>query len=304
MNIDVRNRFLQFLHDREAMRVHKNLIGGAGPHSPDPILAAHRFCNINREHDYVTRVIHINFRVPFKDKSKTFMVRQMLFCRIFNEPDVILKVCPFETVKAATKILKAYRDAGHKLLRGAYMMPPHGKNTKGIDTLVYWMSVIAEATEKSNEPDKWSLTDYDQVTELATVAKMLMNVCGVGPFLANQVCTDLRYVPLWGRSYTDWETFVLCGPGTRRGLNRFYGRKLEHPGSDSDYADELLLTRFNLHLDLNQTFRDYFIDPNNLANSFCEFDKYERAQQQLKEGKELTLRHWSPAPANTQLELF
>src|SRR4051812_6895474 len=109
-------RFIDFLLAREEMRRHKELVGGPGPHSSDPILSNHRFCNINREDDGVTRFIHQNFRVPFRDRGKRFMVRQMLFCRIFNEPDVLKQVCPFEDAYTAVKKLKAYRKAGNKMM--------------------------------------------------------------------------------------------------------------------------------------------------------------------------------------------
>lgn len=286
-----RDRFLSFLTLREEMRVSRELIGGDGPHSPDPILAAHRFCNINREHDGVTKYIHSHFRVPFYSRGRTFMVRQMLFCRIFNEPATLDQVQPYDNASTAAKALKAWRKADHKLMRGAYMMPPHGKGEHEKDIVDHWLHVVEMATGITEFPVK--AHDYTYDTKLEQVAEKLLTVNGIGPFIANQVVTDLRYMPVWGRSYTDWDEFILCGPGTRRGMNRYFDRPLDFAGTDAKFTAELLGIREELYKDLSETIKMYFIDPNNLSNSFCEFDKWERGHLQLAQGKEVTLRRYA-----------
>jgi hypothetical protein len=177
----MRDTLLKFILLREDMRRSRELIGGPGPHSPDPILAASRFCNINREHDGVTRYIHKHFRLPFYQRGVDFMVAQMMFCRIFNEPATLAQVCPLLGVpqfKEAAIKLKAYRDAGNKLMRGAYMMPPHGKHAAGQDLVDHQLENIGLAL----------CHDYEELKTLQEVANCLMTVCGVGPFVANQVC--------------------------------------------------------------------------------------------------------------------
>lgn len=310
IKLSPRNRFLHFIKAREAMRVHKELIGGPGPHSDDPLLANHRFCNINREHDTVTKFIHLAFRVPFYSRGKQFMVRQMLFCRIFNQPDVLQQVCPFADKMDAAKRLKAYRNQGHKMMRGAYMMPPHGKNVGGTDIIDHWLEVVelATGTDFMNWPAVKRTIDYERMDKLSQVAEGLMTVCGVGAFIANQVCTDLRYVPVWGHEWKDWQSFILCGPGTRRGMHRFDGGKIEGNvvpnGSDEAFTIRLLTIREELMPDLPQSIKDYYRDPNNLSNSFCEFDKYERATF-ATEDKQVSLRKWvSDDESNGQLSLL
>lgn len=301
-----RDRFINFLVAREAMRVHKELVGGPGPHSEDPILANHRFCNINREHDTVTRFIHQEFRVPFKDMGKQFMVRQMLFCRIFNEPKTLMAVCPFRDKDSAVKALKAYRNTGVKMMRGAYMMPPHGKNIGGVDIIDHWCEVVEHATGVAwgDWPAVEAKVHYNPMTTLKEVAEGLMRVIGIGPFIANQVCADLRYIPVWGHDWTDWQSFILAGPGTRRGVNRYYNCDPTQSGTDAAFTQSLLTIREDLHKDIPQTIRDYYRDPNNLSNSFCEFDKYERARAQLEGNKEVTLRHWEASDESEQLNLL
>lgn len=295
------DRFIKFIHLREEMREHKTFVGGDGPHSDDPLLAHYSFCNINREHDAVTRFIHERFRIPFYRRGKTFMVRQMLFCRIFNEPDVLRLVCPLEHVPTASKILREYRNTGKKLMRGAYMMPPHGKGAGEGDIVDHWLGDVLEPATGRPEFPLHPL-NYEDVSLLSRVAEMLMSVCGIGPFIANQVCTDLRYVPEWGCDWVDWDTFILCGPGTRRGMNRYFGRKLDFPGNDESFSTQLLQIRVQIDPRISPTIRGYYEDPNNLSNSFCEFDKWERGHEALAAGKEVTLRHYKPK--TNQLDLF
>jgi len=290
------DRLIAFIKAREQMRLNK--AKGITPVSDDPILAKHRFCNINREHDAVTRFIHENFRVPFHSRGLNFMVRQMMFCRIFNDPATLRQVCPLEDSATAIKVLDEYQKKGNKLMRGVYMMPPHPPvSRRGVDMITFWVQDVCDGLQQ---------IDFTDMMYFKEIAEAMMGVCGIGPFLANQVCADLRYVP-WGGEFDmalaellflDWRTFILCGPGTRRGINRFYGKDPMANGTDQQFTEMLLEIRdwaCHYKRGLSSEVKLYFQDPNNLANTFCEFDKHERARAQLAEGKEVTLRHYKPS---------
>ena len=107
----------------------------------------------------------------------------------------------------------------------------------------------------------------------AAWARFLMSADGVGPFVANQVVSDLRDTRyLAGAS--DWETFLLAGPGALRGLDRVFGKKtgstkqLEAQAAALRVREELLV--------LAPEFAGKMRDPNNVGNALCEFDKYVR----------------------------
>ena len=52
-----------------------------------------------------------------------------------------------------------------------------------------------------------------------------------GGFMAGQVIADLKFVgPL--KSASDWATFAVSGPGSRRGLNCVLGRPVKEPWSE------------------------------------------------------------------------
>lgn len=280
--------FIDFVEARELMRLCKES-GMGPPYSDDSILRDHHFCNINREHDYVTRWIDAYVRVPCANQSLPFTLKQLAICRAFNEPTVLKLVCPFTDVQTADAILRHHQNSDGKIMRGAYMMPPHGSDKAGKDVITYYLRVANDVGRLVFNPVP---------THLAEVARALETVFGLGPFLVNQIIADLRYTG--DREWDDWDTFVLCGIGTRRGLNRYHGLDISASmGDDQAYTDALLNIRHR-HLEkFSETVQEHFRDPNNLANSFCEYDKYMRAVEQISTGQRITLRRYKTSTNNS-----
>lgn len=280
----MRTQFIAFILAREKMRLNRNLLK-RGPFSKDPILAAHHFCNVNREHDAVTKWVHNNVRVPLARAGRNVLVKNLLVARIFNDPEPLAELIPVTDYNMAKAIMRQRRELGQRVMRGAYMMPSKGKISLGKPAGDYWLDVVKDAM----------VHDFTTDTRLEAIAAKLITVDGIGDFLANQVVTDLRYVP-GDNNYDDWGFFVLAGPGTRRGLNRYFERKLDT--GKADFSKELLEVRYDLLGNVPGPFAQYFLDPNNLSNCFCEFDKYCRAQEQAAAGKPITFRkyHGNPNP--------
>lgn len=266
-------RFRYFVRAREDARLVKELLGGEGPHSEDPIIAVNRFCNVNREHDAVTRWVAKHVRERFAACFPSYMVVQCLVARIWNHPPTLAAILPVQKfpdeIAETLKILLARRAAGEKTMRGAYMMPVHGNNGRGKSVDEYYLAAVAEA----------HTVDWQKLESFAAVAGRLTQILSIGDFLANQVVADLRRCPHW-RDMPDRSTFVLCGPGTRRGLDRY-----EAAGKVADPM-RLGIRQQRVYVERLQVIRQYlldecffnttFYDPNNLANCFCEWDKYER----------------------------
>jgi hypothetical protein len=268
----VRERLLYFIRMREEARLRKELVGGSPPYSSDAIIGAYRFCNINREHDAVTKWIKTNVRDKFSPYGKRVLVPQVLTARIFNEPATLERILPVSDVNMALRKLRAMRAEGHKLMRGAYMMPVHGSNGLGKHAEEYYMAAVGQA----------QYVDWTQCHTLEGVAERLLRLVGIGDFLANQVCTDLRYTPQWEMA-PDWQNFVLCGPGSRRGIDRYDiddrvedEKRLGTKRYDY-YQARILAIREQLWGLVSVEVDGYFNDINNLSNTFCEFDKFERA---------------------------
>lgn len=270
---DVKELFIYFIHEREKARNRK--MAGETPTSPDPILANYRFCNVNREHDAVTLWIAENVRTL--DLSHADMVINLCAARIFNEPPVLKHVLPFKDPDRLMFKVAALKKVGKqaRIFRGAYMMPVHGNNGQGQNAVTYWCNNLKDLQKKG-------LTGF---TSLASVAERIRATKGFAGFLANQVCADLRYTKFYPRAGTpDWETYIECGPGTRRGLMRYFemgdygaNRLPMGRGTKGFFPDAIMEIRDEIAGDIDPILQEYFLDPNNLSNCFCEFDKFCRA---------------------------
>lgn len=279
----VQQRFMDFVVLREEARVNR-AIGMSYPWSSDPIITLYKFCNVNREHDAVTLWINKNVR-NLPKLGHRLLVRNVLIARIFNDPETLRHIIPSQDSKETLRRLAVLRKDGQKLFRGAYMMPSHGNSGKGVAVEEYYMRAVDEAMEQ----------EYVRGSTLADVAESLMKARGLGEFLANQVCTDLRYTQWWGNA-PDWKTFIMCGPGTRRGLDRWCGDEPTGNGSQGQYQSRLLEIRERLrgHPTFPPGILRYFDDINNLSNCMCEWDKAERARDQFLAGERITLKKYKP----------
>lgn len=287
---DIQQLFVRFVEERERIR-QLRAAGQPAPWTHDSLLRDCRFCNVNREHDAVTVWVaeHVRNKAKELEWSLAETVAQIHFARTFNEPPVLadvglLSAKPNATVRRLAKLVAS----GRKVLRGAYLVIPHGSEHRGVHPHEYFPGV-SHALRKA-------VARVESSVHLEEVAEYMLTVGGVGDFMANQVITDLRYTPGFANRWKDWSTFVLAGPGTRRGLNRYMGAEgglpsgRKFPKMTGDCAPLLLEIRDALATKFSNVINTYFCDPNNLSNCFCEFDKYCRGRHQVMTGQRLTLR--------------
>jgi len=269
-----KKRFIHWVNERETARLCKER---GQPYVGDPIIEQSRFCNVNREHDNVTRWIHENVRPLLVEDSLESVVAQLYVCRIFNDPEVLADIFPWTTHKSTLKRLQKRRHSGQRLLRGAYLVVPH--NTSA-DIEVYTMNLVLEIRKAFSSPTAGARC-------LEAVANTLLQIKGIGEFMSNQICADLRYQP-GHNMWSDWSSFVIAGNGTRRGLERYLSTENDPVTRESngkvkpmtgDCNPLLLEIRSALKGKLPPSILQHFEDPNNLSNCFCEFDKYERARE-------------------------
>lgn len=264
------SRYLYFIQAREQAREAKEF--GIYPHTEDPILTKYSFCNINREHDRVTRWVKATVRDNPRIQNATAMVTRVAIARIFNDPDTFEgMVEPIGIENTLAHVLKRQAE-GKRIFRGAYMMPSHGAK-RSVSSAVYYLDATRQLLG----------APWGSIKTLKGACAQILGVHGFGIFLANQITTDLRYTKWW-RHAEDWGTFVLGGPGTSRGLCRTFGARVSECQNQNWIHERLMIIR-QMTLDTlgDSPINNYFLDPNNVSNSFCEFDKYERVR--LNEGK-------------------
>lgn len=270
---DLYDTLLGFISERERVRIAKDR-GLPKPWTNDPIIQQYRFCNINRNDDTVTKWIANELVIPHAN-SRTLWFNLML-ARFLNVPGAIYDTGYVDDWNSDRSMwvhrLSVRRELGYKNFSSAYMIRAgRGKGAIGLPKHEYLAEYVFQpvwddrisAPVESNRCSEWG--------------QFFLGQFSFGEFMTNQIITDMKYTRYLEREYTpDWSTFVLAGPGTKRGLYRLCGMRPSTSMNNSKAEALLLDLRDELMRDLPDLGHTWE-DLNNVANTMCEYDKYLRA---------------------------
>lgn len=269
MNID---HAVYWITEREAIRKRREA-GGPKPWTDDPILRDHRFCNVRREHDAVTRHIAAGWREPHADDPNLWFA--MAVARFTNLPGTLDELgypVPWDR-DHFKRVLAARMDRGEPYLGPAYKITG---GRRGQGTIAYLADDVLNRLWRSREH-----MAPQRGTTLAAYCDRLMDFDGVGSFMAAQIVADLKYVqPL--RTAPDWMSFAISGPGSRRGLNRIVGRAVDAAWTEPAWQSAFRRFEARIRPELERVgLSDLHCQ--DLQNCLCEIDKFLRGA--LGEGK-------------------
>jgi hypothetical protein len=162
-----------------------------------------------------------------------------------------------------SNLLKNMRDKGVKIFTSAYTISTCGESMDKID---YVMRVVADVKEGN-----WN--DFKGYP-LQRAHERLMEVKGLGSFLAAQVVADLKNTaghPL--RDAPDWYTWAAHGPGSLRGLEAYFGTRVTPSGFATAIAQAWGEAKPKLPEHLHDLHMQDF------QNCMCEFSKYIRVRE-------------------------
>ncbi len=280
----------------------------------DPILQQYRFCNVFRELDRVTCWIRYNIRRRYADHPNLWLM--LAIARTINWPDTLQYLMEYHgawpvdedfRLSSLTAALEQYQSQGNKVYTGAYMIRAESnpkaewyswsKNRYIAEIVIgrlwedrkEWSSIGAPCSTCSNgAPDPWGCSDclntgYEQgppSLEEVWAKFQQPRYIGWGPFTAYQVVVDMRHTR-YLKDAPDIESWSALGPGSRRGLNRLFGRPVDFPLKQDAGLNEMLM----IHKDQDQFKAPWVphIELSDIQNCLCEFDKYERVR--LGEGR-------------------
>jgi hypothetical protein len=263
MDPDVLNTLAYWVKERESIRFKKE-DGERKPWTTDPIFQQFKFCNVKREDDFVTRWFAHNWRHERFWDSPNFIAAIMLG-RTINWPPT-MDAMGFPVLWDAPYMeatLQRLMDAGEKVWTGAYMI------TAGPTGIPKSKWVIGNSASYANDPPKLDPTSLQKSWETIMAGKY---PC-VGPFIAGQVIADLKQTRHLNRA-ADWWDWAPVGPGSMRGINRVYGRKISTSIGQDQGLREMRVIKKELGLEL--CLQD-------VQNCLCELDKYMRVK--LGQGK-------------------
>lgn len=242
--------------------------GKPKPWTDDPILRDYRFCNVYRELDTVTQWISDNWRTPHTGERDLWFA--MAVARWVNWPGSLAEIgfpLPWDPQRFID-VLHARRDHGEKVWTGAYMIGTQG-NAKDK------ASFIAENVLQPLWDNRAELRPKDGST-LESFARPIINTKNQGTFMVGQIVADIKYADGHLFHASDWHTWTVSGPGSRRGLNRVMGRPLDKGWNDKDFRT----TMEPLREAVNEALPPWMepLHAQDLQNCLCEFDKYERVR--------------------------
>lgn len=254
-----KERLIYWIRERESIRLNR-LRGETMPWTSDEILSEYRFCNVHRMDDKVSQWLLKNWYVPYLNHPN--MLVAVTMARHFNLPS-ILKAIGFPTIWSPKDIesnINAYKREGAKVFNGAYIVSP-GNRLDKVKRVLYDICDRVDGSVVNTDTMEGCVHD-------------LMQFEGIGSFMAGQIAADLRYAV--GGRFADKGTWAAYGPGSLRGLNRFYGRPPTDPMSRKLWVKEFTTYLEYCQTKLPPTICDR-IEAIDYQNCLCEFDKYERA---------------------------
>lgn len=248
--------------DERANIYRRRQAGLPPPWTKDPILAQYRFCNVYRNWDKQTKLIHANWLAKSRTQDAWFA---MVVARLVNWWPTLAELkypVPWDPEDFIT-VLNRRKEAGEKVFTGAYMVraDPAADGSKASYLATQVLTPIWEGRAHIR-PHKGDTLDAFHAR--------LMEFRDMGSFMAAQVVADVKYdvkSPL--RNAPDWDYWAASGPGSRRGLNRVLGREVDAP-----WAEEEWRTAF---AELYSNVGPLVITGQDLQNCLCEFDKHQRA---------------------------
>jgi len=254
------NLLTHFILQREMARQNHDA-GKPQPFCDDPIINTYRFCNVRREDDKVTRWLKKHWRDPYWD-YRTF-VPAMILARMVNWPPT-LKYVGFPKEWDDGHIVASIQECATrgKAWTGAYVITTCGVS---MDKAEY---VVRTASQALAMPPYHT----SRVNSLEGLWTSLKGIQGLGAgFLAAQVVADLKYTPLF-KYAPDWWTFAAPGPGSRRGVNRYFALPLHTKLSNQEWLRHLRLI-------VNDQKEHIKLHAQDWQNVMCEYDKYVRVKK-------------------------
>ena len=259
--------YFYWIHERETIRINKEVLRHEPPWTDDPILQKFKFCQVFREEDRTTRWFKRHIRNVWRDDPEVLMATVIFRWFNFIETGRTLVRhnlhIEWDRTKAIEEITKQ-----DKWVTGAYIVKTPNRMDK--------VTGVAECISHMWS-DREKLVDQILATEsLEKSWEILRDYPYMGPFMAYEVITDLRHTYLL-RDAKDILTWANAGPGAMRGLNRLAGRDLDFSRRSHPWNDEMRelweISRERLNSNLIDLSR---FEMREIEGGLCEFDKYSR----------------------------
>lgn len=251
----------------------RRLAGCPSPWTTDPILASYRFTNAYRVCDRVSQYLIRHVLYDRTHSAQDLVLRTLLF-RWFNKPEtwellvsnIGEPAADDFDADAAGAVLSDAMARRQKIYSAAYIVPPvpSSSGPKHLGHLMLTRTLIEEGLT----------TRVASAASLRELYEVLLQIPGVGRFLAYQLAIDLNYSTVANHGEDE---FVVAGPGAMDGLSKvFPGSK---PSAAADLIRRVADEQHHWFAHFGLEFRGLLGRPLQLVdcqNLFCEISKYSR----------------------------
>lgn len=268
-------KFIYWIRERQSI-LNKRREGLPKPWTDDDVLQSYYFCNVRREDDKVSVWLRENIRNPLKDKQEVMFA--VIAFRWFNyiptgellwnygkDIDGCCNLLEKWNLDLAIAELERFKEAGNQVFTGAFNISNGGVSKPKINRVCEdYIQPIWEDRE-----NLYNRTCDRTLEQAHKVFKRLPGLGGSG-FMAAQIIADLKYTHMLENA-EDWMTWCSPGPGSRRGMNRLHGIRIELTdtrGWDKKIKD--LQDKVNMELEGEQP----TLHAQDLQSCLCEFSKY------------------------------
>jgi hypothetical protein len=203
MTLKNADRFLATARERERIRLHR-LAGESAPWTVDPIFRDWYFCNVHREHDKTTRWFRQEVRDHLDGLAVVEATVNFRFFNLISTGERILDLLLGGWNSAAAR--ERLADV-HPLVTGAYQIKTHNGMSKLEGQL---LAIDTAKPMLARMVPRWGRTLRAAHTDLKTIPCL-------GPFLAYEIVSDLRWTPVLANA-TDILSWACAGPGASAGL--------------------------------------------------------------------------------------
>ncbi len=243
----------------------------------DPILRRYHFCNVDREHDRVTRTIRTVVQPSLTDANRVWA---SALARLINRDETLRQL----VAAGALENREAFTE------RAPAIIAEHGLNTRayklntplGLNKAEYVVGSVAHCVRVQKH---LRLNQWDKPGLRSTVGLLRSELT---PFISFQVALDLVGTPELPVA-SDMESWTHPGPGSWRGVRRLRGETLassmwdgkKRVSDDSTLAGVTEREVIDAILQVHAQIADWrwWSSLSTTEHVLCEFDKYERIRQ-------------------------
>lgn len=262
---------LSWMMKREAIRLLR-VAGEPWPWTDDPILRDYKFCNVFRRFDRTTEH-YCKWMVKCFEQGFSPTLNTMAY-RLFNLPSTMDRLPPVKRLPSYTwrVRLEAMHASARTMFGSAYMI------TNARSSMPKYKLVLQSLEAACAESTEYSTTRIDRMllknSRMQQLHWALCRLPMVGPFLAYEIVTDLRYY----YNFDDVNEWANLGPGARRGLNRLHGFDIRTRWNAHAALDKMQHLLHAVRQDWPWANTKDLLHLREIEHSLCEYDKYTRVK--------------------------